>query len=88
MKGGKGGVGRKRNSPTKAAENAAPRDFVKKGAAKKDWGAMPTDDFDGPPKIGGKLPVEPTAKPTAKPAPTTKSGNKPSATTKPGGRRR
>ena len=64
MKGGKGGVGRKRNAPTKATEKAAPRDVVKKGATKKDWGAMSSDDFDGPPKAG------------AKPAPASKPGGR------------
>lgn len=54
MKGGKGGVGRKRNAPTKSTVNATPRNVTKKGAAKKDWGAMPSDDFDGPPKSADK----------------------------------
>jgi hypothetical protein len=43
MKGGKGGQGRKR-STQKVSEKPRPKGTVKKGAAKKDWGAIPKDD--------------------------------------------
>jgi hypothetical protein len=48
MKGGKGGQGRKRSSQ-RVSEKAVPRSTVKKGAAKKDWGAIPKDEHDPAP---------------------------------------
>ena len=42
VKGGKGGQGRKR-STTKTSEKVKPKPTVKRGAAKKDWGAIPKD---------------------------------------------
>lgn len=45
MKGGKGGVGRKR-TPVRPVEKpkGKPRDIGRKGDAKKDWGAITRDD--------------------------------------------
>jgi hypothetical protein len=47
MKGGKGGQGRKR-STQRVSEKPKPKGTVKKGAAKKDWGAIPKDDEPAP----------------------------------------
>ena len=49
MKGGKGGQGRKR-STQRVSEKATPKSVVKKGAAKKDWGAIPKDDDEAAPR--------------------------------------
>ena len=51
MKGGKGGTGRtgrtgKQQKP--ADKRTKPHDGPKRGAPKKDWGAIPTDDCDAP----------------------------------------
>jgi hypothetical protein len=45
MKGGKGGQGRKRSTTKAAHPKEAPvvRGGVKKGSAKRDWGAIPND---------------------------------------------
>ena len=45
MKGGKGGQGRKRSTTKSAHPKEAPptRGGVKKGSAKRDWGAIPND---------------------------------------------
>jgi hypothetical protein len=48
MKGGKGGTGRKRPTPKPDTKRANPHDGPKRGAPKKDWGAIPKDDFDTP----------------------------------------
>lgn len=53
MKGGKGGQGRKRSTERvsdKATAKGVPKGGVKKGAAKKDWGAIPKDEDDRAPK--------------------------------------
>ena len=51
MKGGKGGTGRKR-TPVRPVEKpkGKQRDIVKKGAARKDWGAIPRDENTTPRK--------------------------------------
>jgi hypothetical protein len=51
MKGGKGGLGRKR-TPVRPVEKSKgkPRDIAKKGDAKKDWGAIPRDEERPRPK--------------------------------------
>lgn len=49
MKGGKGGQGRKR-STSRVSEKPTPKSVVKKGAAKKDWGAIPKDDDEAAPR--------------------------------------
>jgi hypothetical protein len=51
MKGGKGGLGRKR-TPVRPVEKTKgkPRDIAKKGDTKKDWGAIPRDDERPRPK--------------------------------------
>lgn len=43
MKGGKGGRGRS-NAPSRGPEKPGPRGGAKKGAPKRDWGAVPKDD--------------------------------------------
>jgi hypothetical protein len=57
MKGGKGGQGRKR-STTKIVEKPKQHSGAKRGAPKKDWGAMVNDDEDRqavtPPKAAPK----------------------------------
>jgi hypothetical protein len=45
MKGGKGGRGRS-NAPDRPVKKL-PHPVVKKGAPKRDWGAVPVDDLDG-----------------------------------------
>lgn len=58
MKGGKGGRGRQ-HAPAKTVNKAPPRPSVKKGAPKRDWGAVEADDFgDAKPK----LPTHPAGK--------------------------
>jgi hypothetical protein len=56
MKGGKGGQGRKR-STQRVSEKPKPKGTMKKGTAKKDWGAIPKDDDEaalkGQPGKGG-----------------------------------
>ncbi|MBC7841468.1 MAG: hypothetical protein H7099_04120 [Gemmatimonadaceae bacterium] len=48
MKGGKGGLGRKK--PTgKVVESAGPKRSAARGAPKRDWGAIPTDRDEAPP---------------------------------------
>lgn len=48
MKGGKGGLGRKKPAG-KAVEPAGPKRSAARGAPKRDWGAMETDRDDGVP---------------------------------------
>ncbi len=55
MKGGKGGQGRKR-STTKIVEKPKQHGGVKRGAPKKDWGAIVNDDEDRPVAPPPKLP--------------------------------
>ncbi len=43
MKGGKGGQGRKR-STTRVVKKSAPHEGPKRGAAKRDWGAVVRND--------------------------------------------
>lgn len=62
MKGGKGGQGRTR-SKTRVVEKTQPRGGTKKGAAKRDWGAISRDD-----DVPTTEPVEPPrGKPTGVP---------------------
>ena len=50
MKGGKGGQGRKRSTTRTTTSKEKPREGARKGAAKKDWGAIPKDDAPLPAK--------------------------------------
>jgi len=59
MKGGKGGRGRQ-HAPAKTANKSADRPAVKKGAPKRDWGAMSADDFEtSTPQPPAKGPIKP-----------------------------
>ncbi len=65
MKGGKGGEGRKRSSVRVVAKDKPRAGPVKKGAPKRDWGAMPKDEVATPGKLPAKLPAKLPTKPTA-----------------------
>jgi hypothetical protein len=61
MKGGKGGRGRT-SGPARTTDKGPPRGTTKKGAPKKDWGAVPVDDLTAstlPTKSGGVKPATP-----------------------------
>jgi len=62
MKGGKGGTGRSR-SKTRVVEKTKPRGGAKKGATKRDWGAISRNDDDAP----VSAPVETPRKPASAP---------------------
>ncbi len=62
MKGGKGGQGRKR-STTRVVQKSAQQDGPKRGAAKRDWGAVARDD-DG---LGASVPPGSPVRETPKP---------------------
>jgi hypothetical protein len=53
MKGGKGGQGRK-GAKTRVIENDKHGDSGRKGAPKRDWGAVPKESDDAPKKRAEK----------------------------------
>lgn len=54
MKGGKGGTGRKNPSSRPPEKSKNPHDGPKRGAPKKDWGAVEKDPFAEPRKRTGR----------------------------------
>jgi hypothetical protein len=60
MKGGKGGTGRKNSSVRPAEKSRNPHDGPKRGAPKKDWGAVEKDPFATPGKKAPRVPTRST----------------------------